>query len=73
MRRLAKDRPDLHAQCLAGELTPNAAMVVAGFRQKPPSRKRTPLEALYAAWEKVSPADQAKFLIEMLTPAQRRY
>jgi hypothetical protein len=25
MRRLARDRPDLHAQCLAGEMTPNAA------------------------------------------------
>jgi hypothetical protein len=72
LRRLKKAKhDDLHAQCLAGELTPHAAMVQAGFRQKSPSRKRTPLEALYAAWESVSPDDQARFLIERLTPAQR--
>ena len=54
LRRLAKDRPDLHAQCLAGDLTAHAAMVQAGFRHRPPSRKRTPLDVLLRAWRQVS-------------------
>lgn len=32
--KLRKDRPDLHAQVLAGELSPHAAMVEAGFRKR---------------------------------------
>jgi hypothetical protein len=32
LRRLRKDRPDLHAEVLAGEKSPHAAMVEAGFR-----------------------------------------
>ncbi|HZC04438.1 MAG TPA: hypothetical protein VE338_02260, partial [Ktedonobacterales bacterium] len=32
IRRLRKDRPDLHAQVLAGDLSPHRAMVEAGFR-----------------------------------------
>lgn len=34
LRRLRKDRPDLHARVLAGEVSPNGAMVEAGFRPK---------------------------------------
>jgi hypothetical protein len=34
LRRLRKDRPDLHAKVLAGKLSPHAAMVKAGFRPK---------------------------------------
>jgi hypothetical protein len=34
MRRLAKDTPELHAQVLAGELSPNAAAIEAGFRKR---------------------------------------
>jgi hypothetical protein len=34
IRRLRKDRPDLHARVLAGELSPHAAMVEAGFRPR---------------------------------------
>lgn len=34
LRRLRKDRPDLHAEVLAGHLTAHAAMVQAGFRRK---------------------------------------
>lgn len=34
LRRLRKDRPDLHARVLAGELTPHGAMVEAGFRPR---------------------------------------
>lgn len=34
LRRLRKDRPDLHAEVLAGHLTAHAAMVQAGFRRR---------------------------------------
>ena len=34
LRRLRKDRPDLHADVLAGRLSTHAAMVQAGFRRK---------------------------------------
>lgn len=34
LRRLRKDRPDLHAEVLAGRLSAHAAMVRAGFRRK---------------------------------------
>jgi hypothetical protein len=33
LRRLRKDRPDLHTKVLAGELSPHGAMVEAGFRK----------------------------------------
>lgn len=34
LRRLRKDRPDLHARVLARELSPHKAMVEAGFRRQ---------------------------------------
>lgn len=34
LRRLRKDRPDLHARVLDGELSANAAAVEAGFRKR---------------------------------------
>ena len=34
LRRLRKDRPDLHAEVLAGNLTAHAAMVQANFRPR---------------------------------------
>jgi hypothetical protein len=34
LRKLRKERPDLHAQVLANKLSPHAAMVEAGFRNK---------------------------------------
>jgi hypothetical protein len=34
LRRLRKQRPDLHAQVLAGQLSPHAAAVEAGFRRR---------------------------------------
>jgi len=35
LRRLRKDRPDLHQQVIASQLSAHAAMVNAGFRKKP--------------------------------------
>ena len=34
VRRLRKDRPDLHAQYLANEISANAAAIQAGFKPK---------------------------------------
>ena len=34
LRRLRKDRPDIHGRVLAGELSPYAGMVEAGFRKR---------------------------------------
>lgn len=34
LRRLRKDRPDLHADVIADKLSPHAAMVAAGFRPR---------------------------------------
>lgn len=34
IRRLRRDRPDLHARVITGELSPNEAMLAAGWRRK---------------------------------------
>lgn len=34
LRKLRKDKPDLHKQVLSGDISPNAAMIKAGFRKK---------------------------------------
>jgi hypothetical protein len=57
LRRLRKDRPDIHARVLRGELTPNAGMIEAGFRKKPKSRK-------------LSRVDRAKKLVEAMTKTE---
>ena len=41
LRRLRKDRPDLHARVLAGELSPHGAMVAVGY-SLPGSRRLCP-------------------------------
>jgi hypothetical protein len=64
-RRLRKDRPDLHARVLAGEISPHAAMVQAGFRKRAKSRARTPLDRLRTAWRKATPAEREAFLNEV--------
>ena len=38
LRRLRKGRPDINARVLAGELSPHAGMIEAGFRKKPMQR-----------------------------------
>jgi hypothetical protein len=67
LRRLRNNRPDIHARVLAGELSPHAAMIEAGFRHE-----MTPLDYLHRYWRQVSPEDRLRFLAEMLTPSERR-
>lgn len=35
LRRLAEQRPEIHARVMSGELSANAAAIEAGFRKKP--------------------------------------
>jgi hypothetical protein len=58
IRRLRKDRPDIHARVLAGELSAHAGMVEAGFRKKPPSR--TALQKIFTLLDKLTPAERAE-------------
>lgn len=58
LRRLRKDRPDLHAEVLAGTLSTHAAMIQAGFRQR---KITVPVG---------TPADTAKALRRNLEPEQ---
>jgi hypothetical protein len=44
LRKLRKDRRDLHARVLAGEITAHAGMVEAGFRKKRASKKLSRVE-----------------------------
>jgi hypothetical protein len=46
LRRLRKDRPDLHKRVLSQELSPHAAMIEAGFR---PKTITLPIDAVRAA------------------------
>jgi hypothetical protein len=59
LRRLRKDRPDLHARALAGEISANAAMIEAGFRHPRKSRKST-LKSIQRLWEEATPQDRIK-------------
>lgn len=57
LRKLRKDAPELHARVLAGDLSPHAAMIEAGFR--PPSftvRATTP-ESIAAALQRKLPPE----------------
>ena len=63
LRRLRKDRPDIHARVLAGELTPHGGMVEAGFRKPAPSQKLSAFERLRRMIERLD---------DELTPAERR-
>jgi hypothetical protein len=65
LRRLRKDAPALHARVLAGEISPHAAMVQAGFRKRAKSRARTPLDTLRRAWASASAEERAAFRAEI--------
>ncbi|MFG3311840.1 hypothetical protein ACGF0C_07750 [Streptomyces albidoflavus] len=67
LRRLRKDRPDLHADVLAGRLSTHAAMVEAGFRKRKISIPvASPGDAARALRRNLEPG-QIKELVELLT------
>lgn len=65
LRRLRKDRPDLHARVLSGELSPHAAAVEAGFRRRTITVPLEP-EAAAAALRRHFTPDQLASLIDLL-------
>jgi hypothetical protein len=66
LRRLRKDRPDLHAKVLAGELTPHGAMVEAGFRPRA-YRMPTTISGLVDAIRRHFTPEQIAELVRLLS------
>lgn len=62
LRRLRKDRADLHARVLAGEISAHAAMVEAGFRKRRSVARPSRLTRLLREWQRATAEDQAAFL-----------
>lgn len=67
LRRLRKDRPDLHAEVLAGRLTTHAAMVQAGFRPKTVSVPVDRPAAIAKTLRKNLPPEDLVELVRLLT------
>ncbi|MGI8406029.1 MAG: hypothetical protein ACR2OE_14925 [Thermomicrobiales bacterium] len=65
LRRLRKDSPSLHARVLAGELSPHAAMIEAGFRTRTVSIRIDPESAARSIVTHFDP-DQVSELIACL-------
>ena len=57
IRRLRKDRPDIHARVLGGEISAHAGMIEAKFRKKRPSKRKTPLEKILTLLLKLTPSE----------------
>lgn len=66
LRRLRKDRPDLHAQVLEGTTSPHAAMVTAGFRPRTATVRLDDPARLAATLRKKLTADQLQQLAAYL-------
>src|SRR5882724_2033476 len=65
--RLKRDHPTIAEALARGEYpSVRAAAQAAGLVRQPP-----PLEDLHRIWRKVSPEDRARFLLEMLTAAEK--
>jgi hypothetical protein len=59
LARLMRDRPDLAAQVERGELSANAAAIVAGFRK--PNRPSNMAKDLFAQFLSLPPLEQTEF------------
>lgn len=70
LRRLRKDRPDLHERVLAGEMTPHGAMVEAGFRKPTASVPKNDVPAIERWLRKNLNTDQIEELVSRLTGDQ---
>jgi hypothetical protein len=62
LARLRRDRPDIHARVLLGELSPHAGMIEAGFRKKAKSRKLTTFEKAAKHVQKLSKPEWKKLV-----------
>jgi len=70
LRRLRKDRPDLHAQVVAGEISANWAMVEARFRPRTIAVPVSRPEAVARSLQKHMTPDDMALLIVYLIRAQ---
>jgi len=59
LRKLRKSAPEIHARVLAGEMSPNRGMKLAGFRHDP-----SPMQLLERAWAKASDAERWEVLVK---------
>jgi hypothetical protein len=67
LRRLRRDRPDLHAEVLAGSISPHAAMVLAGFRRRTGTVRYDDAESAARTLRKHMPREALLRLAELLT------
>lgn len=65
LRKLRADAPELHEQVIAGELSPHAAMVQAGFRKKTIQIPADPNGAALALLRKFTP-DELQRIVEII-------
>ncbi len=72
IRRLRKDRPDIHARVLAGELTANAGMVEAEVRKRRPSKRKSPLEKVLKLLPQLNDADCKTLFARLSAMLQRQ-
>ncbi|WP_405812626.1 hypothetical protein OG241_50210 [Streptomyces sp. NBC_01390] len=71
LRRLRKNRPDLHAEVLAGRMSTHAAMIRAGFRQRKLSIPVSSTEDAAMALRRHLEPDQLTELVRLLTVDNR--
>lgn len=72
--RLRRDRPDIHDRVLAGEISPHAGMIEAGFRKKAVRKRLTSLEKQLKGLPKLTPTElrQLRARIDDLLAARPR-
>lgn len=66
LERLQRDAPELHAQVLAGELSPHAAMVTAGFRRRTITVPVDSPESIAATLRRQLDPEQLSTLVRLL-------
>jgi len=71
LRRLRKDRPDLHAEVLAERISAHGAMVQAGFRPRTIPVPITRPDAIAAALKRNMSAEDFTMLVKILTAGDR--
>lgn len=69
LRRLRKDRPDLHERVIKGDLSPHGAMVEAGFRRRTVSLPVDDVERLAGRLRALLSSDDLAHLVELLAEA----
>ena len=67
LRRLRKDAPELHAEVLAGHISPHAAMIRAGFRRRTGTVRYDDAESAARTLRKHMPREALARLAELLT------